>query len=338
MKGVKIVGHKKVVVEEFPDPEPGYDEAVVALKASCLCRSDMSLYYGDPVLGKTGAFIPGHEPCGVVQTVGQGVTTLKKGDRVAVYLGIGCGHCQYCRKGEIVYCNEFKCIGFHLDGGHADLIRVPAQNCLKIPDKMSYLEGAMSTDKVGTLYYAQKKLGISGSDSVAIIGLGPMGSIGVSVAKALGAKVIAVDLINSRLELAKSNGADYVIDASKVDPVEQIRTITEGLGADFAVDCTGNSKAENDALNCTKKGGSVAFIGESKVTTINPSDQLIRKQLKLIGSWYFPIWMYDEIAKFIMTRNIQLENFVTHRFVIDEAQKAYEMFDNRETVVEAFVW
>ena len=327
-------------VEEFPDPEPGYGEVVVALnlKASCLCRSDMSLYYGEPVLGKAGSFIPGHEPCGVVKTVGEGVENLEEGDRVAIYLGIGCGHCQHCRSGYIVFCEQFKCIGFHADGGHADLIKIPAENCLKMPEEMSFVEGAMSTDKVGTLYYAQKRLGVSGSDTVAIFGQGPMGGSGVAVAKALGAEVIAIDPIDQRLQLAKKVGADYIINPNETDPLREIKRITDGLGADIAIDCSGSPKAENSALDCVKKGGAVAFIGESKSTTVNPSDQFIRKQLKVIGSWYFPIWMYDEIARLIVRKKLPLEDLITHRFRIDQAQEAYDTFDKRETGGVIFIW
>ena len=342
MRGVVFPGNRKVEVREFPIPVPGPDEVLVQMKASAICRSDMSLYYGNPVVGgeaaRSGAIIPGHEPAGVVAAVGENVSSVQVGDRVAVYLAVGCGKCAHCKSGYLMFCPDWKCIGFDLHGGDADYILVPERNCMKLPDSLSFVAAAVSTDAIGTLYHAQKRLGISGKDTVAIFGLGPMGGAGVLVAKALGATVIAIDVIEERLQKAKEWGADYVINGKSEDAVKKIREITQFKGADAAIDCSGNTIAENQALDCVRPHGRVAFIGENREATIKPSDQLIRKQLTLIGSWYFPIHEYEEITEFIIRKNVRAEQLVTHTFSIEQAEQAFRMFDERKTEKAVFVW
>lgn len=336
MKGVVFPGNKKVELKEFEVPEPGPGEALVKVKASALCRSDMSLYYGKPVVGgevaKSGRIIPGHEPAGEVVKIGEGVNNVKVGDRVAIYLAVTCGNCVYCRSGHKVLCPDFKCIGFDLHGGDAEYILIPSENCLKIPDEMSFEVAAVSTDAFGTLYNAQRKLNVSGSDTVAIFGVGPMGGAGILVAKGLGATVVAIDLVDARLNWAKELGADFTINAGKTNPVSEILKITKGKGADVAIDCSGSKAGESSALNCVRPFGRVAFIGENQELTIDPSNQFIRKEITLIGSWYFPIWLYEEIIDFIMQKKVPIEKLITDTFSLEEAETAFLKFDKRETI------
>ena len=327
MMGVVFPGGGKVEVREFDIPEPKQGEVLIKVKASAICRSDMHLFHGVNVLGgdvSDDCFIPGHEPAGEVEKVGPGVRALKPGDRVAIYLAQGCGNCEHCKSGYVMFCSEFKCVGFDMHGGDAEYMIVPEQYCLKIPDGMSYVTAALSTDAIGTLYHAQKNMNISGRDTVAIFGIGPMGGAGVMVAKGMGATTIAVDNIADRLALAKEMGADHTIDFSKVDAVA-------------ANDTSGNSAAENNALDCLRPHGRAAFIGETTKTEINPSEQFIRKQIILFGSWYFPIWEYDEIAEFIMKRKLPVEKLVTHRFGLKDADEAFRLFDSHKTQKVVFV-
>jgi threonine dehydrogenase-like Zn-dependent dehydrogenase len=340
VKGIKFPGSDRVQIMSFPDPEPGYREVVVRMKASAICRSDLSMYHGSSVLDResTASVIPGHEACGVVEKIGKGISKeeMEPGVRVAIYLAVGCGHCSYCRQGWSILCKTWKCLGFDFDGGHAELIKVPVENCLRLPDEMSFVAGALSTDKFGGLYHCHKTLGVSARNTVAIFGLGPMGQMGALAAKALGAKVIAVDVLDSRLKLARDIGADYLINSSTQNATKEILGMTDSEGADVAIDCSGNPKAENNALECVKRQGKVAFIGESKSTTINPSDQMIRKMLTVIGNWYFPTWEYREIGNFIVGKDLHLERFVTNIYSLDEAQAAYERFDKYETGLVVF--
>lgn len=326
---------------ERPVPTPGPGEVLVRVRASALCRSDMSLYDGTPIVGGevagSGQIVPGHEPAGEVAATGADVSGLSVGDRVAVYLAVGCGRCPSCLRGYRMLCPAWKCIGFDVDGGDAEYLVAPAENCLPIPDDMSFEVAALATDMVGTQYSTQKRLGVSGADTVAVFGIGPMGGAGIVVAKARGARVIAVDVLESRLQMARELGADELVDSRSVDAAARLRELTCGEGVDTAIDCSGNPGAQNAALDAARRLGAVAFVGESRSTTINPSDQIIRKLLHVIGGWYFATWEFAEITRFIVDHQLPVGRLITHRFPLDEAADAFRMFNARETEKAVFV-
>jgi threonine dehydrogenase-like Zn-dependent dehydrogenase len=336
MKAILLPGSRRVEVAERPDPVPGPGEALVRMRASALCRSDMSLYDGTPIVGGddagTGHIVPGHEAAGEIAALGsQHGGFLTEGDRVAVNLAIGCGRCRWCLRGYRMLCKEWKCVGFDVDGGDAEYLVVPVANCMPIPDAMSFEVAAVSTDMVGTQYSTQRRLGVSGIDTVAISGIGPMGAAGILVAKARGARVIAIDMLGSRLRMARDLGADELLDARDGETPERLKALTGGEGVDVAIECSGSPAAQNNVLDAARRLGSVAFIGESRETTINPSDQIIRKLLTVIGGWYFATWEYPEIASFIVDRQLPVEKLITHRFDLDSADEAFRMFHARET-------
>lgn len=337
MQAVFLPGNRRVELRAVPIPRPGAGEVLIQIKASCICRSDLSLYYGKAVISGGGACVTGHEPAGVIAEAGPGVHALKPGDRVAVYLAIGCGICAFCRMGNFHLCAEWRCLGFTADGGNAEYLVVPERNCLRIPNSMSYIAAAISTDAFGTLFSACRKLALSGTSVVGLWGLGPMGISGVLAAKALGARVVALDPIAERRSFAETLGADLTLDPSTADAAQRLRAFTDGRGLDAAIDCSGNQAAQTMALDATAPLGRVAFIGESGETTIRTSEQLLRKQITLIGSWYFNIAEYDEIVRTITTRGIDLERLATHRFSLEEAETAFRMFDERKTEKAVFI-
>lgn len=343
MKVVTLGGNRQVRIDERVTPEPGPAEVLVATRASAICRSDMSLYIGnDTIVGGgeagKGLIVPGHEPAGVVVEVGAGVDSVRPGDRIAGYLPVGCGHCEYCNAGYLMLCAQWKCLGFDLDGGDADYFVLPARNCLPLPPEISYIAGALMTDMVGSQHHTQKVLGVRGGQTVAVIGLGPMGAAAVLVAKAFGARVLAVDLLPARLQMATDLGADVTIDPSTSDVLATILDMTGGQGVDAAIDCSGSPAGQNTALDAARKRGAVAFVGESRSTEINPSDQIIRKLLTVVGGWYFPLGEWDEIVRLVLGQRMAVENLVTHRFPLTSAEEAFRAFDQRETEKAVFVW
>ncbi len=338
MKAVFLPGDRRVEVRSVPDPSPGVNDVLIAVKASCICRSDLSLYYGNAVVGgeAAGKCVTGHEPAGIVEAVGKGVSRFKAGDRVAVYLALGCGACTWCRAGNMHLCGHWKCLGFTADGGNAEYLVVPERNCLRVPDTMSYVSAAISTDAFGTLFSACRKLGASGAGTIGIWGLGPMGSAGVLAAKALGARVIALDPIADRRTFAAGLGADHTVDPTAPTVLEELADLTGGAGLAGAIDCSGNGAAQNMALDATMPYGKVAFVGEAAETTIRTSEQLLRKQLTVFGSWYFSLPEYDDIVRTVQENDIDLSKLATHLFDLDEAEEAFRKFDNRETEKAVF--
>lgn len=343
IKGVHLPGDQTAHVKEWEISEPKEDEVLVQVKAAALCRSDMSIYYGIPLIPgfPPGTFITGHEPCGVVSKAGPCVQHLKEGDRVALICFAGCGICRYCKAGEPNLCETAKCLGFTMHGGDAEYIVVPERTCLPLPDEMSYALGAVSTDAIGNLYSTMKQMNVSGDDLVAVTGVGPMGLSAVLCALGMGATVIAFDPMENRLKKAKELGAHYTANPDKVDPEAYIREISKD-GVDKAVECSAENEAINYLLNSMRKHGIVSQIGEpgEKPFTISPSEQLIHKKITYVGSWYFALDEWDDITRFII-HNIgteRAESIVSHRYPLEEdaADEAFRLFDKRESYKVVF--
>lgn len=342
MRAVTLPGDKRVVVTDRPVPTPGAHDVLVRTKASAICRSDMSIYYGNPILsGATTTaepVIPGHEAAGIVEAVGSAVRGVAVGDRVAGYLAVGNVLSENGLHGYPMLDPDWKCLGFDIDGGDAEYFILPEYNILPLPESISFRAGAVMTDMIGTQYSTQKRLGVSALHTVAVFGLGPMGAAAVLIAKAHGAHVIAVDVLDSRLGQAAELGADETVNSTQVDAVPRIRELTGGRGADIVIECSGNPRGQNDALDCAAALGSVALVGESRVTEIKPSDQFIRKLLTVIGGWYFPRSDWDEIVRFVVDREIPVEALISHDFSLEQAEEAFGMFDRRETEKAIFVF
>jgi L-iditol 2-dehydrogenase len=342
MRAVLFPGNKQVIIVDRPRPEPRAHEVLVQTMASAICRSDMSIYYGLPIVGGALAdqehIIPGHEAAGVVVSVGSAVRNVQIGDRVAGYLAVGDEFSEYGSQGYLMLDPDWKCFGFDIDGGNADYFVLPEGNILPLPKEISFKAGALLTDMVGTQYSTQKRLGVSARHTVAIVGLGPMGAAAVLIAKAYGARVIAVDVLESRLEQARELGADNLINSSSEDAVAHIFSLTGGRGADIVIECSGNPAGQNTALDSAAKLGAVAFVGESRATEIRPSDQIIRKLLTVVGGWYFPRGEWEEIVRFVQERAIPVEKLISHEFSLEEAEEAFGAFDRRETEKAVFVW
>lgn len=328
MKAIVLPGDETTQVQTVADPVPGAGEVLVRVRASAVCGSDMSAFRGDPVVGGTqdGGIIPGHEIAGEVAELGSGVTNLAVGDRVAVYLAIGCMHCAQCRRGYLMLCPQCQIVGFHRPGGDAEFVIAPAVNCMPLPDELTMTQGAVITDMFGTQFSAQERLAVSGADSVLVFGLGPMGAAAVAVAKGRGAHVVGIDPVPGRRDLGARLGADEVI---PFDPERLCELAARSGGADVAIECSGNQAAVNAALDGVRPFGRVALVGEAREVPIRPSDQLIRKLTTVIGAWYFPIWQFEAIAEFMVRRQIPLESIVSHRLSLDDGPQAFEMLRTR---------
>ncbi|MBV8221045.1 MAG: alcohol dehydrogenase catalytic domain-containing protein [Solirubrobacterales bacterium] len=328
MKAVVLPGDETTQVQTVADPTPGAGEVLIRVRASAICGSDMSAYRGDPVLAiPPGGVVPGHEVAGEIAELGSGVTGLAVGDRVAVYLAIGCMRCEACRRGYLMLCPNWQVIGFTRNGGDAEYITVPAVNCMPLPDEISFLEAAVATDMFGTQFSAQERLGVSATDSVLIFGLGPMGAAAVAIAKARGAHVIAVDPVESRRAAAERLGADTVAPSDDAEIARALASV--GGGVDVAIECSGNAKALWAALDSVVPFGRMAIVGESRESRINPSDHFVRKLTTVIGAWYFPIWQFGPILDFLIGKQVPVDGIVSHRLTLDDAPEAFEMLRDR---------
>ena len=339
MKGAVFVGDRRMEVRDFPKPEPGPGEVVLKMKASGLCGSDL-MRYRLPASELTEPLrVAGHEPCGVVAEVGPGVTSVQVGDRVMMHHYTGCNACSMCRIGYTQMCLvHHEIYGATKDGGHQDYLLCPASTCVKMPDSLPFDQGAAVACGTGTAFHAVKRLGVAGVDTVAVFGQGPVGASAAMFAKAMGARVIAVDVIAERLALAAELGADVVIDASDTDAEAAIRDLTDGEGADATLDATGIPEVRRNALDSVRYWGRVCFVGEGNPTSFNVSDQIIHKQLTIYGSWTFSLSGLAEAANFVVDRAVPLGRLITHRYSLDQAVEAYALFDTGATGKPVIVW
>ena len=337
MRGVVFLGERELEIRELPDPKAGPGDVVIAMKSSGLCGSDLQSYRAPKAeVGDTlDAKVRGHEPCGMIAEVGQGVTEVKVGDRVMIHHYTGCGTCRMCRIGYTQMCLA----GFgSTQGGHEDFLLAPASTCVPLKDELSYEEGAACACGTGTAFHALKRLHLTATDTLAIFGQGPVGASGTVFAATMGVRVIAVDVIPERLDLAKRLGADVTIDASQVDAVEAVRELTHGEGADASLDATGIPDVRNNAVDSVAPWGRMCFVGHGGDTTFDVSRQIIHKQLTVCGSWTFSLSGLAEVADFVVDRNVPLKDLITHRFRLDQAEEAYNLFDLGRTGKVVFIW
>ena len=277
--------NKPLSIEEVPDPKPGYGEVVIRVKAVGICHSDLEIIEGKLPLpkGKGLPHILGHEIAGIIETVGEGVKDLKVGDRVALsWLWWTCGKCRFCLVGRENICPNQINTGYSVDGGYAELVKAPATHVIKIPDNVPFPEATSATDAVATPYraltYASR---VEPGDIVAVFGIGGLGLNAVQIAKALGAKVVAVDLLEAKLKLAKSFGADYTVNASVEDPVEYIKKLG---GADVALTPVESLKAMRQAFESLRPGATLVLIGLPTGELSLPVIEWILKDIKVVGN------------------------------------------------------
>jgi threonine dehydrogenase-like Zn-dependent dehydrogenase len=336
MRGLVFLGDKSVELREFPDPTPGPGEVVIAMRASGMCGSDIRPYQSGQ-----STFVTGHEPCGIVAERGPGVTDVQAplGQRVMVHHYWGCGLCKHCRIGYTQMCVKgARVMGFSANGGNAPYLLAPASSLVPLPDELSFPEGAAIACGTGTAYAALKRLDVSGRDTLAIFGQGPVGLAATQLATAMGARVIAVDPLAERRDLARQLGAAEAVDPTSSPAVETIRELTRGEGADATLDCTGHAEARANCAKAARAWGRACFVGEQGTATFEMTPDVIHKQLTMYGSWTFSTVLLAECAQFAVDRRLPLRNVFTESFTLDQADAAFRKFASRGMGKGVFVF
>jgi len=332
VKAVRFPGNRHCEIITVPDPAPGAGEVIIEMRAAGLCGSDLEWYRGDTSGSGAYPVVPGHEPCGIVAAVGPGVSGWGVGDRVVVNHHYGCGACLPCREGSPKYCRrDHGTYGFTDDGADAQYMAARASALIALPDSLSYEDGAAISCGAGTAYAALCRLGISGRDTLVIVGQGPVGLSATMLATAMGAQVIACEMSGERLRLAASTGAAHVIDASAVDPLDAIAAITAGRGADAALDCSGSPPGRVAAIGATRPRGQVCFVGVGPPTTFDVSEEIIGRELTVYGSWTFTAAGLIRCMNFVTRHSCQLSRLISQRSAIEDAAAAFALFDAGST-------
>jgi threonine dehydrogenase-like Zn-dependent dehydrogenase len=206
-----------------------------------------------------------------------------------------------------------------------------------LDEALTFEEGAAISCGTGTAFDALRRLDVSGRDTLAVYGQGPVGLSATMLGKAMGTRIIAVDPSEERRQLAEEFGADIVIDPIAQEPVEAIRELTHGEGATTTLDCTGIPEARVNAVRSAAMFGRVAFVGEGNTTTFDVSPDIIHKQLTIHGSWTFSSIGQAECAQFVIDHELPLERLLTERYSLADAVEAYQRFDTQTTGKGYFV-
>ena len=270
-------------IEEMPKPEPGAGQVVVRVETSGLCHTDIHAARGDWPVRPALPFVPGHEGVGLVERVGAGVTRLREGDRVAVpWLGWACGACEACASGWETLCPNARYTGYMVDGGFAEYVLADAAFAGLVPDGVDPLDAAPLTCAGVTTYKAVKVSGARPSDLVAVFGVGGLGHLAVQYARIAGATVAAVDIVDSKLDIAKRLGAEYGVNAATHDPVAAIQALG---GADSAIVLAATPTACEQAFASLKRNGQLVLVGLPKDNTMRlPIFETVLQGKKVVGS------------------------------------------------------
>jgi propanol-preferring alcohol dehydrogenase len=259
--------NQPLCIEDLPIPEPGHGDVVVQVETSGLCHTDIHAAHGDWPVKPTPPFVPGHEAVGIVVRRGPEVVHLHEGDRVAVpWLGWACGYCEYCASGRETLCVKQHNTGYSVNGGYAEFVLADANYVGRVPNGIDPMDAAPLTCAGVTSYKAVKVSGARSSDLVAVFGVGGLGHLAVQYARIAGASVAAVDIVDSKLNLAHRLGAEFTINGAVDDPAESIQALG---GADVALVFAVSPTACEQAYRSLRRGGRMVLVAL-------PADNLVQ--------------------------------------------------------------
>lgn len=329
MKKVVVAGERQATLVDASNLTPVGNWVVVKVHAAPMCAEYKSFIGG----ARDGSL--GHEAAGEVVAVAQ-PGRVKVGDRVVAMPLYGCERCALCLSGDYIHCQQQP--DFAVATGQTEGRATMAQYILKqdwllmpIPDGVSYERGALACCGLGPSLGAMQTMGVSAFDTVLITGLGPVGLGAIVNARFRSARVIAVESVPWRVERALAMGAAAVVDPRDESALARIMELTDGRGADCALDCSGNVQAERLCVDATRRKGKIAFVGECyDDLTLRISPDMIRKGLTLLGSWHYNLNDYPKVVQVIQESPL-IDQLISHVIPMSEIQAAFELSASHET-------
>ncbi len=320
-------------IRTLPDPTPSNAGVVISVKATGLCRSDWHGWMGhDPDIKLP--HVPGHELAGTIAAVGRDIRRFKVGDRVTVPFVSGCGHCMECRSGNQQVCEEQFQPGFTHWGSFAEYVAIDYadQNLVHLPEEISYETAASLGCRFATSFRAVVDQGrLQGGEWLAVHGCGGVGLSAIMIGAALGANVVAIDIADDKLALAKALGASVAIDSRSVaDVSEAVREVTGG-GAHVSVDALGHPQTCcNSILNLRRRGRhvQVGLMLADHATPAIPMARVIAHELEIYGSHGMQSWRYDAMLRMILSGKLSPDRLIGRRITLSEAAPALATMDS----------
>jgi threonine 3-dehydrogenase len=317
---------------DVPVPVPGRGDVLVKVAAGGICGTDLHIYRWDRWAQSRvrPPRIIGHEFCGTVVRVGDGVSQLAAGDRVAGECHIACGWCARCRHGQPHICDRLEIVGIDRDGAFAEYVVLPATNAWRL-DPAIPLEIAAIMDPLGNAVHTALATDIT-TRTVAIIGCGPIGLMAIPICRMAGAALVtASDVRPSRLALARRMGADEVIDAREHNVVERIRTLTDGQGVDCVLEMSGHPDGIRDALRAVRSGGWVGLLGlPGAPVELDLTNSVIFKAVRVEGIFGRRLWQTWEQMTTLLRRGLDVSPVITHRLPLEQFEDAFTRLESGE--------
>jgi L-gulonate 5-dehydrogenase len=324
---LQIIEMDKPVITE-------HDNVLIKMKAAGICGSDVHIYHGQNAAA-TYPRVIGHEMVGEVVEVGSNATKIKVGDRVIVDQVVNCGECYACKKGRGNVCANLKVRGVHIHGGYCEYIAVPESDVYILPEHLSY-EDAVMIEPATIAVQSCSRAELCSEDTLLILGCGALGSSILRIARLSGATIIAVDVVDEKIEEAKKNGATYGINLLKEDVVARARELTGGYGPTVSIDsaCTKDSLAT--LLELTGNAGRVITMGFSVDPTVVTQFKITAKELDVRGS-RLQNKKFQEVLNLVDEGKLDLNNSISHTFNYLDAQKAFDFVDSKDSSIRKIV-
>jgi L-iditol 2-dehydrogenase len=289
MKALLLTAPSKLEFVDFPEPKPADDEVVVRIRACGICGSDIHGWDGSSGR-RNPPLIMGHEASGEIIATGPRVKSWRAGDRVTFDSMISCGVCRFCREGQTNLCENRRVVGvspaeYKQHGAFAERLAIPDRILYRLPDALPFERAAM-VEPVSIAVHAIRRTTITPQTSAVVVGSGMIGLLVVQALRWAGAKrIIAIDLADNRLELARQLGATHTINSGKTDAAAEVMRLTDGLGAEVSFEVVGYTPTLNLAINVLKRGGACVLVGNlSPKTQDFPMQAVVTKELSLLGS------------------------------------------------------
>lgn len=318
-------------IDKVDVPAVGEEEVLVKIRASGICHSDINYRNG---IGKVSR-LPmtlGHEIAGVVAEKGEGVLDLEVGHRAVIHYVLSCGQCVFCQSNRETYCAKYQMIGKDVDGAFAEFIKVPAPNALRIPESVGFDQAAIMGCAVSTAFHALRRGRASNQDTVVIYGVGGLGAHAIQLASKIvnASKVIAVDLLDEKLRLAKTLGASDTVNPIKENLIERVRSMTDGTGADLVIDFVGRKSTGDNAIACAGKGGRIVFVGISKEELqISPYSTIIGKEIEILGVNDHLKSELRELIELVNSGRLDLSASVTHKVSLEDVNHGIRILEEK---------
>ena len=331
MRAILLSGDRRVQLGDIASPGPGVGEVRVKIKVSAICGTDLH-YYREEVATRAGSahFASGHEPVGEVESVGAGVVWPNVGDRVVVYHVVGCQQCDACRGGRFKECpSVFKqgAMGAVRNGANAEYIVVPARQCLPLPSTFTWEEGAILACNFGTAYGALRNARTFPGDTAVVWGLGPVGLCVVLIGRALGVRVVGLDISEGRRGLAKGLGGVVADPRDDSAMGSAIAELASDVGPAAVIDTSGAPMAHDQLLDTVQSRGRVVLVGFGMTSSLGPTRQVILKELSIVGSWIFELSDWPEMLRIAGLVQADLNKIVSEVATPDEAERCFAKAD-----------